>query len=115
LFLKLIVLLLAGVLLELMHLDHLLKLLLLMVDKLSQSHFELLVLLFFSIFKLSVALIVSIFLLLKLLAFSHHFFLMESLNVLQFLTAFTLDLESLFFQLAFLVSEVVFLRMRFLF
>jgi hypothetical protein len=39
---------------------------------------------------------------------------MESLNVLEFFTAFTLDLESLFFQLAFLVSKVLFLRMGFL-
>jgi hypothetical protein len=66
-----------------------------MVDQLGQSHFELLILLFFSLLELTISLVISFLLFFKLLSLSVHFFLVDSVKERELFTAFTLDIKGL--------------------
>jgi hypothetical protein len=80
-----------------------------MVDQLGQSHFELLILLFFSLLELTISLVISFFLFFKFLSLSVHFFLVDSVKERELFTAFTLDIKGLILQLTLMVSKVVLL------
>jgi hypothetical protein len=80
-----------------------------MVDQLGQSHFELLILLFFSLLELTISLVISFLLFFKFLSLSVHFFLVDSIQERELFTAFTLDIKGLILQLTLVVSKVVLL------
>ena len=91
------------------HLGNFLQLLLLVVNQLSEAHFELLVLLFVSLFELSVPLVICELLLFILSSLGAHLLVMHLLEEVKLFSALTLDLHRLFFKCVLLLTVELFL------